>query len=190
MIRSPLSRLAVAFLLGLAPAAFATERVVTLEPQSTDVSFYLEATGHDVEGHLRLAAGELHLDPDDGSASGEVKIGIEGAETGNKKRDKTMHNKVFETETYPWIVFTPSRFEGELPDSGSGEVEIFGTVAIHGGEHPLSLPTKVEIDGDSFQGETTFAVPYVEWGMKDPSIMFLKVAKEVAVTVKASGVLR
>ncbi len=174
----------------LAPTAFATHRVMTLEPDDTKVSFHLGATGHDVEGLMHLTAGEIHLDADSGTASGKIEIDLRSSETGNKKRDKTMHKKVFETERFPWVVFEPDRFEGALPPSGSGELELFGTLTIHGSKHPLSMKTQFEIEGDQFKGSTTFAVPYVEWGLENPSLFVLRVAKEVDVTVHTSGSLR
>ncbi len=167
----------------------ATERVMTLEPGNTTVSFHLGATGHDVEGRMHLTAGEIRFDTEQGTASGKVEIDLKPTETGNPKRDKTMHKKVFETERFPLVVFEPNRFEGALPTSGSGEVEIFGTVAIHGSEHPLSMKAQFEIEGDQFEGTTTFAVPYVDWGLENPSMFVLRVAKNVDVTVKTNGSL-
>jgi hypothetical protein len=39
------------------------------------------------------------------------------------------------------------------------------------------------------EATTTFVVPYVEWGLHDPSMMVLRVAKTVGVTVQAKGTL-
>ncbi len=176
-------------LLCLAPSMFAVERIITFDLDATEVSFHVPATGHDVEGQLQLSEGELRLDSQSSKASGMLKLALKSARTGNEKRDATMHKKVFETEKFPWIVFEPSRFEGTLPADGSGEVEIFGTISIHGDEHPLSMAAKFTLDGETFDAETTFSVPYVEWGMKNPSLLFLRVGKVVEVSVRARGPL-
>lgn len=172
----------------LAPGtARASQQVLSFEPDSSEITFLLEATGHNVEGSLYLRDGELRLDPATGQASGTVVIDATRAESGNDSRDKTMRNKVFEVEAHPLISFGAERFEGQLPASGKGQITIHGTVSIAGGDHPLSLPVEVEVAAGRFDGTTTFTVPYVEWGMHDPSILFLRVAKEVEVTFKGQG---
>ena len=96
---------------------FAAEQVATLEPDDTAVTFFLEATGHDVEGKLYLRSGEIRLDPATGLAAGELVIDATRAESGSKKRDKAMHKKVLESEQHPWISFKAERYEGELAAS-------------------------------------------------------------------------
>ncbi len=165
------------------------EQVLDLEPESTEVTFLLEATGHDVAGTLYLRTGRIRFDADTGAASGEVSIDARRAETGHQKRDKTMHKKVLDSEHHPLIVFKPERLEGEIAAEGASEVQLIGTVTLLGKEHPLTLPTTVSIADGKVTASTTFAVPYVEWGLHDPSIIFLRVAKVVDVTISAAGTL-
>ncbi len=167
--------------------ALGVERVLNLEPDATEVTFTLEATGHDVAGTLYLRAGRIRFDAETGVASGEVSIDARRADTGHKKRDKTMHSKVLDSEHHPLIVFKPERLEGEIAAEGTSEVQIHGTVTLLGADHPLTLPTSVAIAGGAVTARATFAVPYVEWGLHDPSIVFLRVAKEVEVTISAAG---
>lgn len=37
------------------------------------------------------------------------------------------------------------------------------------------------------KADTRFSIPFVEWGLKDPSVAFLRVKKVVEVHVKAEG---
>ena len=164
------------------PAQAAHQLVV--DPEKTDVTFLLGATGHDVEGTLFLREGVLDLDPEQGTATGTLAIDAMRTVTGNTRRDKTMHKKVLHSEEHPLILFRAERLSGEW---GGGEIVIEGTVEIDGSVHPLSLPTQLEIDGETWQATVAFTVPYVEWGMHDPSLLFLKVAKVVEVTVNAAG---
>jgi hypothetical protein len=48
---------------------------------------------------------------------------------------------------------------------------------------------QVHIDGANITAKGSFLVPYVKWGLKDPSIMILKVAKEVHIDLELSGTL-
>lgn len=176
-------------ILALATPAAAAETVLRLDPAATDVSFEVPATGHDVHGLLRLAAGEVRFDPATGAAAGTITVDAKSAETGNGSRDETLHEKVFESELFPSFVFTAERVEGEVPAAGKGEVRLHGTMRIHGADHPMVLPAEVEVEGDEVTANTTFDVPYVTWGMHNPSVLFLRVADSVAVTVHAEGSL-
>jgi len=64
-----------------------------------------------------------------------------------------------------------------------GELELLGT------PHDVSIPISLELDGAVFSGSASFTVPYVEWGLEDPSTFVLRVAKEVSVTVETGGTL-
>jgi hypothetical protein len=46
---------------------------------------------------------------------------------------------------------------------------------------------QIHIEGTSLTAKTHFTVPYVKWGLKDPSIFILKVAKEVDIDLTLAG---
>ena len=64
-----------------------------------------------------------------------------------------------------------------------------GTFNIHGTDHALRMGVKVQTNGDKIIATTHFVVPFVDWGMKDPSNFVLKVGKQVDVDVVAHGTI-
>jgi hypothetical protein len=49
------------------------------------------------------------------------------------------------------------------------------------------LRIKFHPDGDAITLKTHFTVPYVEWGLKDPSVLVLGVNKTVDIDVEATA---
>ena len=175
----------------LVPAqAASSEQVLTLDPSSTRVDFLLEATAHDVRGTFALKGGEVRFDPASGVASGDITIDLTVARTGNGSRDKTMHREVLETPKFPTAVFRARKLLGTLEPSGTSKVTLQGVLTFHGADHPLSLPADVRRAGDRLTGQTEFDIPFVEWGLHDPSIFVLRVSKTVRVTVRTEGTVR
>lgn len=181
--------LAVAAWLALSAPAAAAPHVLKLDPAKSAVSFTLDSPLHLVEGHFQLKEGEVRFDPETGAASGRIVVDARRAETGNSSRDKKMHGQVLESARYPDIVFVPSKFEGTLPAAGSGQVKLHGTMTLHGADHPMVLPASVQRDGDRVSATVTFAVPFIAWGLKDPSLPLLKVDRQVKVKIDAKGSL-
>lgn len=172
----------------LAPAR-AIERTLTLDPQTTEVTFLLGATGHDVHGILHLKEGAIRFDTDADTASGEVVVDARLTETGNAKRDKTMHGKVLESAKHAFMVFHPQTIRGDVAPQGKSDIELVGTVTLVGHDHPLTVPASIDVNGDTVTATAAFPIPFVEWGLHDPSTFILKVAKKVEVALTTHGTL-
>jgi polyisoprenoid-binding protein YceI len=172
-----------------AVSAHAQQRVLVLDPQASKVSFTLKATGHEVEGALGLKPGRLAFDPATGAASGEIAIDLKSAQTGNKSRDRTMREEVLETQKHPTAVFHAEKVRGTVPESGTGQLTLDGTLSFHGADHKVSLPAKISVQNGRVKADTQIEIPYVEWGLHDPSVAMLRVAKVVTVKVHAEGTL-
>jgi polyisoprenoid-binding protein YceI len=182
----------VAALVFAAPQAGRAESgALELTPDETQIHFELDATLHTVEGSLRLLRpASLRFDAASGKADGEIAIDARSAETGNDRRDGTLHEEVLESERYPEIVFTAEGIELTRSTPDRGEAVLTGRVRIHGDEHPLRVPAHLERDGDAIRVSAAFRVPYVAWGMKDVSNVVLRVGKDVAVRVDATATYR
>jgi len=182
-------RTAPLFLAALSLASVLSAETLTfeLDPAATTVEFTFGATLHTVDGSLRARQGTLRLDTETGAASGRVVLDATSAQTGNPRRDSKMHEKILESGRYPDILFDVQRVSGRVNRVGHSELELHGTLDFHGTLHPIALPVVATSDGSKVTATGTLVIPYVEWGLKDPSFLFLRVEKEVRVTVKAVG---
>jgi len=162
---------------------------LNLDPARSRITFTLGATLHTVEGSFKLKSGAIQFSPATGEASGEVAIDATSGETGNNSRDQKMHKSVLESQNYPEVVFVPERVEGPVSLSGDSHVQIRGLVKLHGSQHEITIPADIQITGAQLTANLHFAIPYVEWGLKDPSTFVLRVAKTVNITIHAAGSL-
>ncbi len=164
--------------------------VLRLDPAKTSASITLNATLHTVHGKFVLRRGELRFDPASGTVSGEIVFDATSGKTANDGRDHKMHKDVLESAQFPDISFRPDRVEGKVSDSGTSTVQVHGQFGIHGTEHELTVPVEVRLERDHWKASTHFEVPYVKWGMKNPSNMFLHVGDSVEVEFEGEGALQ
>jgi polyisoprenoid-binding protein YceI len=169
--------------------ASAAEVTVELNPAQTRVAWTLGAVLHTVHGTFKLTRGTIHFDPETGEASGEIVVDATSGESGSGARDGRMHKNVLESPKYPIISFKPDHVTGPIRMSGDSEAQVHGIFSIHGGEHELTAPAKVHFAGNQMTGTVDFAVPFVKWGMKDPSTLFLKVKHSVEIELQTAGIV-
>jgi polyisoprenoid-binding protein YceI len=152
------------------------------------VRFVLAATLHTVRGELDLVRGELRFDPARGGVAGEIVVDARSARTGIAARDREMHERVLESARFPVITLRAERLEVLRRDAASAELKLHATLEIHGAAHEVAIPARVTaLAEDRLVVEAAFRVPYVAWGMRDPSNLVLRVAKEVDVSVRAEA---
>ena len=185
-MKTSAARLLIATLLTFASAS-AAEITVELNPAGTHVLWTLGDVLHTVHGTFKLTRGTIRFDPATGVASGEIIVDATSGESGSGARDGRMHKNVLESSKYPTIAFRPDRIEGPVNLSGDSQVQIHGIFSIHGGDHELTVPAKIHIANSEVTGTIGFQVPFVKWGMKDPSTLFLKVKDSVEIEVRAAG---
>src|SRR5579862_963424 len=164
--------------------------VLDLDAAQTKVEFTLNDVLHTVHGNFHLKSGSIRFDPATGAASGALVVDAASGESGSGGRDKRMHKNILESAVFPEITFTPDHFEGRLAPEGDSEIELHGMFGMHGATHELVLKTKVSVAGDQVTAATQFEVPYVQWGLKNPSTLFLRVGDKVNINQTAVGRLR
>ena len=176
----------------LAPPMRAQETVVTLDPAATKIDITLGATLHIVHGVFKLKSGEIHFDPATGKAGGSIVVDATSGNTDNGSRDKKMHSEVLESATFSEIVFTPARVEGSLKEvlagQGTSQVEVSGVFRLHGQDHDMTLTiSAAPTASGQIQATSKFSIPFVKWGLKDPSTFMLHVSNSVDVEIQTTG---
>jgi polyisoprenoid-binding protein YceI len=94
-----------------------------------------------------------------------------------------------ESARYPEIAFRPNRVDGKVAATDTSTVQVHGMFGIHGSEHDITVPVEVKLDADHWSASAHFPVPYAKWGMKNPSVLFLRVGDSVDIDLQAAGSL-
>ena len=186
--------LAVAMLSALpqhaAPRTVESQLVLSLDPAQSNVHWTLGSSLHTVHGTFAFKQGSLEIDPVNDKVSGEIIVDATSGNSGNDSRDKKMHKDVLQSARFSEVVFRPDSFTGKLASQGESTVEVHGTFVLHGSEHELTVPVKVKLDADHWAGNATFSVPFIDWGLKNPSNWLLKVEHVVKVELEMKGNLQ
>ena len=173
----------------LATAVWAQQIVLRCDPARTGADFTLGDVLHQVKGAFDLKRGEFHFDPVSGKVGGEIVFDATSGRSGNRGRDRKMHKDVLESAHFPEIGFRPDRVDGKVSPDGTSRVQVHGMFAIHGAEHEITVPVEVKLETDHWSASAHFPVPYAKWGMKNPSVLFLRVGDSVDIELHAAGSL-
>jgi polyisoprenoid-binding protein YceI len=182
------------FFAGIALAQSAPPaRQITFDPDpgASEIKFDVGATLHTVRGTFAIKEGSLlRLDVASGAIDGRVLVDVRTGRTGNDERDQRMHREVLESAQFPEAMFLPRRLEGNLTLTGQSQVSVRGILRLHGQDHDVTLPVKVSIQDSRFTATSHLSIPYVGWGMKDPSNVILRVSKTVELDLRIAGTVR
>jgi polyisoprenoid-binding protein YceI len=171
----------------LIASAYGQEITFELDPAQSRVQFTLGATFHEVHGSFQLKGGTIHFSPATGEASGSLIVDATSGQTGNERRDRRMHRQILEDQKYPEIVFAPQHVSGKFAPQGTSQMELQGLLSLHGEQHPMNFTVPVQVNQAQASAEVHFIVPYVQWGLKNPSTFILRVSDTVTLDVHAVG---
>jgi polyisoprenoid-binding protein YceI len=160
---------------------------LSLSPAKTTVNFTLGDVLHTVHGSFDVKHGTFQFDPTTNKIHGEILVDAASGHSGSDGRDKKMHKEVLESARYPDIVFRPDRVDGQVAALGVSDLHVHGIFTIHGAEHEITIPVRVEMAPGQWAATSRFTVPYVKWGMKNPSTFVLRVDQSVDIDIQTSG---
>jgi polyisoprenoid-binding protein YceI len=171
----------------LVPCAFGQHQTFTVNPCASAVAFSLGGNTHHVDGTFHVQSGAVEFERSGGKISGSVVVAAGSGDSGDQGRDKKMKSDVLDVAHYAEVSFVPQSYQGAIAASGDSTVQVTGNFTLHGAAHEITVPMQLHIEGTSLTAKTHFTVPYVQWGLKDPSIFILKVAKEVGIDLTLVG---
>jgi polyisoprenoid-binding protein YceI len=182
-----LTRFALAVCLAVPAAAAAEPLRLVLDPAATEIRFTLPARLHTVRGRFALASGEIRFDPETGAAGGEIRVDARSGDTGIARRDRVMHEDVLDSARRPWLVLRPERITVARRSKGALAGTLIGTFEVRGASHPIEVAFEGMRESDAARITVRFDVPWVAWGLPDPSNLVLAVDDVLAVEVSARG---
>lgn len=177
--------LALAVILG--PAALAQHQTFTVNPDVSEVKMKLNTTHEVVNGTFHIQSGSINFDRTAFHISGIVIVAAGSGKTGNDSRDKKMNKDILKVDQYTTVSFAPKTYTGTIAPSGDSAIQVSGVFTLLGNSHDLTIPMQVHIDGSKATAKAQFVVPYVQWGLKNPSFMFWKAENDVAMDLNLVG---
>lgn len=172
------------------PSAFvavAQHQTLTVNADQSKVLFSLTGTGHEVQGTFHVQSGRIDFDRGASKMSGTILVSAASGESGDSGRDNKMHSDVLDVAHFADVTFAPQSYQGTIAATGDSTIQVSGVFTLHGTPHDLTVPMQVHIEGGNLVAKGTFDVPYVKWGLKDPSFFVLKVAKDVKIDLELVG---
>ena len=171
----------------LAPAALAQQQTFVANPDASEVRITLKTTHEVVNGTFHIQAGSIVFDPSTPKMSGSVTVVAGSGATGNGSRDKKMKKDILEVEQYATVSFAPKSYTGAIAPSGDSAIQATGTFTLLGTGHEITIPIDVHLQDTTATAKAHFVVPYIQWGLKDPSFLFWKADKDVAIDLSLTG---
>ena len=180
---------AIALAVTLAPAAFAQHQTFVVNPDASQVRMTLKTTHEIVNGTFHIQSGSYGFDRDAPQMSGMITVYAKSGKTGNGSRDKKMNKDVLKVKQYTTVSFQPKTYTGVIAPSGDSTIQVTGIFTLLGTPHEITVPVAMHFAGGSATAKAHFVVPYVQWGLKNPSFLIWKADNDVAIDIDLVGTI-
>jgi polyisoprenoid-binding protein YceI len=171
----------------LAPVALAQQQTFVANPDASEVKMTLKTTHEVVNGTFHLQSGSLEFDRSAAEMSGSVVVLAGSGKTGNGSRDRKMNKDILQVEQHTTVSFEPKSYAGAIAPSGDSTIQVTGMFILLGMPHEITIPILVHLEGTTATAKAHFVLPYIQWGLKDPSFLFWKAEKDVAIDLFLTG---
>lgn len=173
----------------LTPAVVAQHQTFAVNTDASEVKMKLNTTHEVVNGTFHVQTGSIAFDRAMPKMAGSVVVAAGSGKTGNDSRDKKMNKDILKVDQYTSVSFAPKTYTGTIASSGDSSIQVLGVFTLLGTPHDLTIPMQVHIDGSRATTKAQFVIPYVQWGLKNPSFLIWKAENEVTIDLNLVGQL-
>jgi hypothetical protein len=85
------------------------------------------------------------------------------------------------------VSFEPKTYTGAIALSGDSNIQVTGIFTLLGTPHEITIPILVHLEGATAMAKAHFIMPYVQWGVKNPSFLIWKADDDVAIDLTLAG---
>jgi polyisoprenoid-binding protein YceI len=167
-------------------AALAQHETFALNPETSEVHMTLNTTHEVVHGTFHIQSGSIDFDLSTPALSGSIVASASG-KTGNDTRDKKMNKNILQVDQFTTVSFEPRSYTGTLAATGDSTLQVTGIFKLLGTPHELTIPVRIHLDPTSAVARSHFIIPYVQWGLKNPSFLIWKADNDVAIDLILNG---
>jgi YceI-like domain len=171
----------------VAPAALAQHQTFVVNPDASAVKMKLNTTHEVVNGTFHVQSGSINFDRTASHISGIVIVAAGSGKTGNDSRDKKMNKDILKVDQFASVSFAAKTYTGTIAASGDSTIQVSGVFTLLGTAHDLAIPMQIHIDGSKATAKGQLVVPYVLWGLKNPSFLIWKAENDVAIDLNLVG---
>ena len=171
----------------LAPAVLSQHQTFVVNPDASEVKMTLNTTHEVVNGTFHIQSGSIEFDRSTTRISGSVVVLAGSGKTCNDGRDKKMNKDILKVDQYTTVSFAPKTYTGTIATSGDSTIQVSGVFTLLGNPHDLTIPMQIHMDGSKATARAHFIIPYVQWGLKNPSFLIWKAENDVAIDLSLVG---
>jgi polyisoprenoid-binding protein YceI len=174
----------------LTQAGVAQRQTFVINRDDSQVRMTLKTTHEVVNGTFHIQSGSIDFDRSSPQMSGLIAVAAGSGKTGNEGRDKKMNKDILKVGQYATVSFEPKTYTGAIALSGDSTIQVTGILTLLGTPHEITVPLLVHLDNASATAKGHLIVPYVQWGLKNPSFFIWRADDEVSIDLSLLGEIR
>ena len=98
-----------------------------------------------------------------------------------------MNKDILQAEQHATVSFEPRTYTGTIAPSGDSTIQVTGIFTLLGTPHEITIPVLVHLEGTTAAAKAHLVVPYIKWGLKNPSFLIWKADNDVAIDLFLTG---